>query len=77
MTAAIIHNAHTIERHVAHLIPVVFKRSRLKDSFHAVGEVLDSSAVHGRGFVVRRSKGQDPVAVMAYLKSVIEERNYG
>lgn len=77
MTAAIVHNSHTIERHTAHLVPVVFKRSRLKDGFHAVGQVIDSNAVHGRGFVIRRSKGQDPVAVMAYLKSVIEDRNHG
>lgn len=57
------------------LIPVVFKRSRLKDDFHAVGEVLDSGARHPSRFVVQQTKGQDPVAVMAHLKSVIDERN--
>lgn len=67
--------------HTTKLVPVVYKKSRLHASsllnFHthkAFGAVLDSQAVRGKGFVVRRTMGQDPIAVMAHLKALIQER---
>lgn len=75
MTAAVAIKRNQMQEHgVPHLVPVVYKGSRLLATFKVRGVVLDSNAVHGRGFVLRKVAGQDAVAVMSHLKSIIEQR---
>lgn len=75
MTAAVAIKKNQMQEHgVTHLIPVIYKKNRLYDTYKVRGAVLDSNAVHGRGFVVRRVAGQDQVAVMSTLKAIIEQR---
>jgi hypothetical protein len=55
------------------LVPVIVKRSRVGTkghSFKVDGGVLNTTAVHGRGYYTRRIKGQDVMVVMNQLKDI-------
>jgi hypothetical protein len=67
---------------MTHLVPVVYKRSRVagkmpnSDSqlnfhtFHCFGGVLNPNANHGKGYYVRRVMGQDERAVLSTLTAI-------
>lgn len=79
MTAAIVNynrknKVVDVSMHVpTGLVPVVFKRSRLT-GFKVLGEILNPHANHGKSFVTRRLMGQDPIAIMAHMKAIIDHR---
>lgn len=60
------------------LVTVIVKKSRLKPdsmlNFHThkiFGGVLDTKAVHGRGFYVRRTTGQTVAEMQKTLSKVV------
>jgi len=52
------------------LIPVVFKKSRLTHTYKCHGGLLNSQAVHGKGYYVRRVTGKDLRSTMGTLKDI-------
>jgi hypothetical protein len=81
MTAAVAIKKKDNEIVVHHrMIPVVYKKIRIKEqgeaslepghSYKCHGGILNSAAVGGKGFYTRRLKGQDIRAVMRQLEDI-------
>lgn len=70
MTALIVNDKseHTLHK-PTHLIPVVIKKNKLHGP--CCGEILNGSAVHGRGYVVRRITGPNVQDTMQNLTKII------